>query len=115
MEILKMYPENLTTRVRYMLTAAPNMHTMQSAADSMLDVVAYALFTDVNRKDGTITEVLSVLTPDGETYATISPTFKNDFFRIVEFFSNEGEAIPTIKVVQGKSKNGRSFISCTIA
>lgn len=115
MEILKIYPETLTARERFMLTSAPNMKKMQSAENSILEVAAYALFTDVNRKDGTINEVLSVLTPDGEIFASISPTFKEDFFRIVEFFSNAGETIPNITVVSGKSKNGRSFISCTIA
>lgn len=115
MEILKIYPEILTTRERFKLIAAPNMRKMQTAADSIIEVYAYALYTDVNRKDGTINEVLSVLTTDGEIFATISPTFKEDFFRIAEFFINAGETIPNIKVVQGESKNGRTFISCTIA
>lgn len=115
MEILKIYPETLTTRERFLLTAAPNMRKMQTAADSVLEVAAYALYTDVNRKDGTINEVLSVLTPEGEIFATISPTFKEDFFRIVEFFGIAGETIPPVKVLSGESKNGRPFISCTIA
>lgn len=115
MEILKIHPETLPTRERYLLTTAPNMRKMQTAADSILEVDAYALYTDVNRKDGSINEVLSVLTSEGEIFATISPTFKEDFFRIVEFFGGAGESIPAIKVIQGQSKNGRPFISCTIA
>ena len=115
MKILKMYPESMNTRERFMLTAAPNMQKMQSAVDSEMEVAAYALYEDVNRKDGTVNEVLTVMTPDGEIFATVSPTFKEDFFRIADFFCDAGETIPAIKVLQGTSKSGRSFIYCTIA
>lgn len=115
MKILKMYPEIMTTREQFMLTSAPNMHKMQSAVDSIVEVYAYALYEDVNRKDGTVNEVLTVLTPDGEIFVTVSPTFKEAFLRIADFFCDAGETIPAIKVLQGTSKNGRTFISCTIA
>lgn len=57
-------------------------------------------------------EVLSILEEEAGVYCTISETFKRHFFEIVDCF---GEDMPPIKVIYGTSRNGRKFVSCTLA
>ena len=57
-------------------------------------------------------EVLAIMTPDGEIFATNSPTFKEDFFQMQELFQDMGETVHAISVISGISKAGREFISC---
>ena len=52
-----------------------------------------------------------IKTIDGEMFGTISDTFKREFGDIVGFF---GDDVGAIKVISGKSKAGRNFITCSV-
>ena len=110
MEIIKKYPESMDARMQYKLTKSPEIKKMSDCVDSILEVVAFLRYTDVD-KTGEIKDVLTVMTDDLEMIATTSPTFIREFDDIVEIF---GPDFGTLKVVGGRSKNGRNFITCTI-
>ena len=109
MIINKSFPADLDKRTIYSLTMSPRTMKMKDAKGQTLDVKAWALYTDLDQ-DGNDRQVLAVLTPEGETYATNSPTFQDDFFRMVELFGADG--VDAIEVISGISKAGREFITC---
>ena len=104
--------ENLTPKEIYLLTMSPKTQKMKDAIGSRIEIVAWALYEDINKKTDEIQEVLSILTPEGEIFATNSPTFKEDFFQMQELFQNMGVIVHSISVISGTSKAGREFISC---
>lgn len=70
----------------------------------------WALFTDDTKENES--EVLTIVDKNGVVYATISDTFKKNFFRMVEIFDDEEFAIVKIS---GKTNNGRDFVNCDLA
>lgn len=114
MNIIKKSAEKMTTRELYMLTMAPNMNKMRDAIDTELEIKAWCLYEDVDKKTGEVIEILSIMTTEDEVYATNSPTFRRDFSNIVSLFESVGEKFEAIKVIGGTSKTGREFITCTL-
>ena len=114
MKTIQSYPETMKTADKYLLTMSPETQKMKDAVDSRLEIKAWCLYEDTN-KDGELQEILAVLTPENETFATNSQTFIRDFLRMVDLFNESGETVDAIKVVTGTSKAGRQFITCTIA
>lgn len=104
--------ENLTPKEIYNLTMSPKTQKMKDFIGSRIEIGAWAVYEDVNKKTGEIQEVLAIMTPEGEIFATNSPTFKEDFFQMRDLFSVMGETVHTISVISGTSKAGREFISC---
>lgn len=105
--------ENLTPKEIYSLTMSPKTQKMKNAIGSRIEIGAWAFYEDVNKKSGEIQEVLAIMTPEGEIFATNSPTFKEDFLQMQELFRDMGETVHAISVISGTSKAGREFISCT--
>lgn len=70
----------------------------------------WALFSDDSKE--TESEVLTIVDKNGVVYATISDTFKKNFFRMVEIFGDEEFAIVKIS---GETKSGRDFVNCDLA
>lgn len=103
--------ENLTPIDLYKLTLNPNAGKMKNAAGQRLEVASYALFEDVDKKSGELQQILAIQTPEGEVFATNSPTFIEEFVKMVDFFAEFGMIVDSIKVVSGVSKSGREFIS----
>ena len=56
--------------------------------------------------------MIAVETVDGELFATISNTFREEFLDMVEWF---GADLGSIKVIAGTSKAGRKYITCGVA
>ena len=104
--------ENLTPKEIYFLTMSPKTRKMKEAIGSRIEIGAWAAYEDVNKKTGESQEVLAIMTPEGEIFATNSPTFKEDFFQMQDLFTNMGETVHSISVISGTSKNGREFIGC---
>lgn len=104
--------ENLTPKEIYSLTMSPKYRKMKDAIGSRIEIEAWASYEDVNKKTGEIQEILAIMTPDGEIFATNSPTFKEDFFQMQGLFRDMGETVHAISVISGTSKAGREFISC---
>lgn len=109
MEIIKKSAE-FSKKDQYKMTLSPAIKKMKDIIGTVFDVKAYCVYNDEN-STGEEVEVLSIMTADGEVFATNSPTFKRDFDKIVELM--DGEDI-TIEVISGTSKAGRDFITCTI-
>lgn len=105
--------ENLTAKDLYNLTQSPRSQKMRSAVDSRIEVARWALYEDVDKKTGELHEVLSIETPEGEIFATNSPTFKDDFLDMMRLFQDMGEVVHAITVITGTSKAGREFVTCT--
>lgn len=113
MKIINSYPENLTMKQAYLLTRNPDSRPMKMLEGSTFNIAAYAIYEDVNAK-GDEQEVLSVLTKEGDTFGTISLTFKREFEAIVDLVKQYGDDLTTvdIEVVGGESKSGRHYIGC---
>ena len=112
MEVIKKYPENMDGRSQYKLMKSPEVKKMSDAEDSILEVDAWILYSDIDQKTGEERRVLVIKTVDGEMFGTISDTFKREFSDIVGFF---GDDVGSIKVISGQSKAGRKYITCTVA
>lgn len=105
--------KNLTPKEIYNLTRSPATQKMKSVIGQRIEISAWALYEDVNKKTGDIQEVLSIITTEGEIFATNSPTFKEDFSDMFQIFRDMGEEVHAITVTSGISKAGREFITCT--
>ena len=103
--------ENLSPVDLYKLTMNPNAGKMKNAAGQRLEVASYALYEDVDKKTGELQQILAIQTTEGEVFATNSPTFIEEFVKMVDFFAGFGMVVDAIKVVSGVSKGGREFIS----
>lgn len=113
MKIIKSYPENLTMKQAYNMTRNPDSRPMKTLEGATFNIEAYALYEDENAK-GDTQEVLALLTSDGDTFSTISATFKRDFEAIVDVVNLYGADLTTvdIEVIGGESKQGRHYIGC---
>lgn len=112
MNIIKQNRE-LTAAEIYKMTKGASIQKVSENAGEAFDVDAYIIYED--EKEDSITEILSILTKDGEVYATNSPTFQREFNDLVSIFEMTKEALPPIKIVEGLSKSGRTFYRCDIA
>ena len=101
----------LSNQELYLLTMSPKADSVKNHVGERIDVSAWALFEDVDKKSGEVHSVLSVLTPDNKVFSSISPTFQSDFFDMAELFHNDF----AFEVISGKSKAGREFVTCALA
>lgn len=109
-----MTSHELSATERYHLTMSPAVSKMKNSVGETIPVKSWALYNDTNR-DGKEQEILSVLTNNGEIYATNSPTFIDDFLKMWNLFKDAGETVTAVNVISGTSKAGREFITCTFA
>ena len=98
----------LTNQELYLLTMSPKSDSVKNHVGEHIDVSAWLLFEDTDRKTGEVHRVLSILTPENEVLSTISPTFQKDFMDMAELFNNNF----AFEIISGKSKAGREFITC---
>lgn len=94
----------------YMLSNAPSVKMAEKVGSEIIMAkwVVYST-TDSNGEERT---VLAVITDDGEIYATISETFIKSFLNAEQYFSDNNLPFKRLKVFDGKSKNGRTYIDC---
>lgn len=113
MRVLKTIPEEMSNKQLYDLTMSPKIQKMKDAKGTVLELAAVCMYEDVDSKSGELRTVLSMQTVDGETFATNSPTFQQDFQRMLDMFGDDG--VTAIEVISGYSKAGREFITCAYA
>lgn len=113
MKITKTSKE-LSPQEKYFLTMSPSVQKMKDVIGQEIEVVAFCIYEDTNSK-GEEQEILSIVTPENEVFATNSPTFISDFTKMWELFSADGVTVNVIKVMSGKSKSDREFITCVYA
>ena len=101
----------LTSQEIYLLTMSPKSDSVRNHVGERIEVSAWCVFEDTDKKSGEVHEVLSVLTPDNEVFSTISPTFQGDFMDMADLFHNDF----AFEVISGMSKAGREFVTCSLA
>ena len=101
----------LTNQELYFLTMSPKADSVKNHIGERIEVSAWLLFEDADKKTGENHSVLSVLTPENEVFTTISPTFQADFMDMAEIFNNDF----AFEIISGKSKAGREFVTCALA
>ena len=99
----------LTNQEIYFLTKARDIQKMQTAVDQRLEMESWIIYTDVN-SNGENNDIFSLRTPEGESFATNSPSFIKAFLDILDCFDRED--IHSIKVCHGTSKAGRKYLYC---
>lgn len=128
MKIIKASKENLTAKERYMLTMSPKTQKMSEQVGSIIPIKDWCVFVDSKevKKDGEVVmengapkidevEIFSIVTPDGETFATNSATLMADFMAMLDCFKDSGEELKAIEIISGTSNKGREFITCAYA
>lgn len=112
MEVIKKFPEDMDPKTAYKLMKSPEVKKMSEAEGSILEIESWVQYNSPDRETGEIKEVIAIATPDGELFATISNTFREEFTDMVNYF---GSDLGAIKVIAGTSKAGRKYITCSIA
>ena len=112
MEVIKKFPEDMDPKTAYRLMKSPEVKKMLEAEGSILEIENWIHYNSPDRETGEIKEVIAIATPDGELFATISNTFREEFMDMVNYF---GSDLGAIKVIAGTSKAGRKYITCSIA
>ena len=112
MNIIKQNRE-LTAAEIYKMTKSASINKVSENTGATLDIDAYLIYED--EKEDSISEILTILTTDGKVYATNSPTFQREFNDLGSIFELTKEPLPTIKIVEGVSKSGRTFYRCDLA
>lgn len=99
---------------QYQLTMSPKIRRVKDNAGQRFEVAKWCVYEDVDKKSGDTKEILSMMTPEGEVFATNSDTFKNDFKGILSLLESAGIAgtVFSLEVITGKSKAGRDFFTC---
>lgn len=106
----------MTVSELHAMTRATNIKKMESAKGSTLNIDAWVLYEDekTDKQTGEISAVTVLSIRDGdEVFATVSPTFKEEFFAIKGMCEDAGEAFDHVVVTTGTSRAGRTFITCT--
>lgn len=110
----------LTGLDKYRYTQGAENIKLKDVAGEKLTVKNYStmLQKEINEETGEVGEeklLLAIEDMDGRVYVTNSGTAREAFTNIVDFLSDDG--ITTgfdIKVVTGKSKNDREFVTVTL-
>ena len=112
MEVIKKFPETIDARTANKLMKSPEVKKMSEAEGSVLQIQSWVQYNSPDRETGEVKEVIAIETPDGELFATISATFREEFLDMVNYF---GSDLGAIKVIAGTSQAGRKYITCSIA
>ena len=112
MQIIKA-SKDLTNVDVYKMTKGTGTTKVSDCAGLVFTVDAFVVFEDVNRQTGQIMAIASIKTADGKILVSNSPTFVEAFSDIVDIFGEKN--IPELKIVEGKSKAGRTFYNCDVA
>ena len=97
----------------YFLTKAPDIKKMSTLKNQRVDMQMWAMYEDQD-KDGNPQTVFSLMTaPEGEVYATNSPSFVRCINDILECFA--ADSVHALKIIPGESKAGREFLTCAFA
>ena len=97
----------------YNMTKSHKLNALKNLENgAKLEVLGFMEWEDTNEETGEATELMSLITTDGDTYVTQSDTFKRDFFDIVEIFEHNFPIM--IEHGVGKSKAGREYHYCAV-
>jgi hypothetical protein len=97
---------------RYLMTVSPSIKTVKVLEDGdIINVAGYLEFVD-EKDDGSVVELMSIITPDNKVYSTQSATFKISI-KNIETAMDGHFPFPVMKI-SGESKAGRKFVDCVL-
>lgn len=111
---------SLTGLDKYRYSQGAENIKLKDVAGEKITVKNYAtmLQKSINEESGEVTDekiLLAIEDADGKVYVTNSATAREAFTNIVEFLSDDNVTTGfEIKVVTGKSKNDREFVTVTL-
>lgn len=108
---IKKCTQNLTMKDKYDLTRNPETERMANHKDEILSVDQYMIREEENGATGEPVTIVSIRSGD-KCYATNSSVFVREFASLVEMAEEANDTIHHIKVIGGRSRNNRDFISC---
>lgn len=104
--------ETLSARTLYDLTKNPSAGKLSDVKGTTISVEAWAIYESENAT-GDISDILAVVTTEGEIYRTNSAPFIREFTDITDIFPDV-HPLP-VTVESGRSKAGREFIYAVYA
>lgn len=111
---IKKTSRELTKVERYRMTLSPEIKTIQNIPDdTVIDVSAFCTFDDIDEETGEVSNLLSILDKNGESFVTQSATFRRSFSDIADIF-DDGEEF-SIRKISGETKAGRPYVNCVLA
>lgn len=114
MEILKKKNNTDKASTLYNMLHGSSRLALKDFDGDMMELENYIVYTDTNQ-DGDLMTCVTLREPDGTTWTTNGPTFVRDFQTILEACESCGETLDKIRIVDGKSKKGRTFRTCEMA
>ena len=94
----------------YLMTSAPNIKSLKDIEDgTSIPVAGWLTFDD--EKNGTISTITSIITPDKEVYAFQSETARRS---LVEVSDIMGDELYSVVKLSGLTKAGRPYINLTL-
>ena len=97
----------------YLMTMDADTTSIKEVEDGTKILVdGYLIYTDINQKDGTEHELISVITPDKKVYVAQSDTFKRELVKMFEVFGEDG--VFSIIKKSGATNNGREYVTCVL-
>ena len=111
MEILYKKHKDDKASTIYNMAHGQSRRPLKEFDGDVMEVDNFLIYTDVNA-DGEVLTFVSIREKDGTTWTTNGATFIREFMAIVEAAESCGEALDSIKIVDGVSKKGRSFRTC---
>ena len=108
MNIRKISNEGMDEITRYNLINGDGSAGLSTAAGSVLEVEDYVIYDTIDINTNDEKTVLSLVTKDGEFFATNSATCVDAFEKIISSFKK----LPNIEFYKGVSKKGREFLAC---
>lgn len=109
MEIIKASKDNYNKKELYKLTESQGISIKDVENGTSIEVENWLLYKDVNSK-GEEHNILSIISA-GEKFSTISATFIDSFYRIVELMGSDPYSII---IKHGTSKGGRKYVTCEL-
>lgn len=103
--------EHLSLVDQYNLTRSPETEKMSEHVGEELPIDKY-MVREEERADTGEAVIISSIMSKGKVYATNSATFCREFTGILEMAKSAGEKVNTIRISEGKSNKGRTYITC---
>lgn len=111
MEIIRSSSENLSKRDLYNLSRSPEIKKMRDYVGEIIPVGKYLIYTDKNA-NGEVTTVLSIENREtGDVIAGNSQTARTEFEYIADLMEEDDFSI---RICEGTSKNGRSYLTVAL-
>ena len=111
MEILKTKNSNDKASTLYNMMHGSSRNALKDFDGDQMEIANYVIYTDTNQ-EGEFMTCVTLREPVGTMCTKNGATFFRDFAMIVEACERCGEQLQAIKIVDGKSKKGRTFRTC---